>query len=207
MARAIITATEAKTAALEDLDIRSTFSPDLPATGTGTDNVLVVQGQGFPIDNAGGHSKMGELIARAVYQGVTEAIARQNGITRDRSVFARLDERHINLPRVVAEAEGSCDGLDRNALLAEVENLLVDPQYAGFMTSAFAISDARQRGGVTDLHAFDEWGKTISRSIAHSAEVKGQYRLAQGRMPAVVTMAFESLINGACAGHNHPVKP
>jgi iron complex transport system substrate-binding protein len=207
MTRAIIIATEGKTAALEDLDIRSSYSPDLAATGTGTDEVLVVQGEGFPIDNAGGHSKMGELIAKAVYEGVTEAIARQNGITRDRSVFTRLDERHINLSRVLADGEGNCDGLDRAALPAEVEKLLVDPQYAGFMTSAFAISDAQQRGLITDLHAFDEWGKTISRSIAHSTEVKRQYRLPEGRVPPVLTIAFESLINGACAAHNHPVNP
>ena len=207
MTRAIISATEGKTAALEDLDIRSSYSPDLPATGTGTDEVLVVQGEGLPIDNAGGHSKMGELIAKAVYEGVIEAIARQNSITRDRSVFTRLDERHINLSRVLAEGEGNCDGLDRAALPTKVEKLLADPQYAGFMTSAFAISDAQQRGLVTDLHAFDEWGKTISRSIAHSTEVKGEYHLAQGRMPPVVAMAFESLINGVCAVQDHPVNP
>ena len=207
MTRAIITATEAKTAALEDLDIRSSYSADLAATGTGTDNVLVVQGQGLLIDNAGGHSKMGELIARAVHEGVAEAITRQNGITRDRSVFSRMDERHINLSRLLAEGEGSCGGLDRDALAAEVEKLLVDPQYAEFMISAFAISDAQQRGLVTDLHAFDRWGETISSSIAHSTEVKGQYRLIEGRMPPVVAIALRSLINGACAVQNNPTKP
>ncbi|MBC7129902.1 adenosylcobinamide amidohydrolase, partial [Candidatus Bathyarchaeota archaeon] len=35
MARAIITATEAKTAALQDLNVKSVFSPNLQATGTG----------------------------------------------------------------------------------------------------------------------------------------------------------------------------
>ena len=207
MTRAIISATEGKTAALEDLDIRSSFSPDLPATGTGTDEVLVVQGEGPPIDNAGGHSKMGELIAKAVYEGVAEAIAGQNGITKDRSVFARLEERHINLSRVVAEGEGTCDGLDRAALPSEVEKLLADPQYAGFMTSAFAISDARQRGLVTDLRAFDDWGEAVSRSIAHSTEVKKHYRLAEGSVPKVLAIAFESLINGACAVQDHSTKP
>ena len=70
MARAVITVTEAKTAALTDLDIRSSFQGiDFQATGTGTDNIIIVQGQGVPIDNTGGHSKMGELIAKAVHQG------------------------------------------------------------------------------------------------------------------------------------------
>ena len=58
MTRAIITATEAKTAALEDLDIRSSYTPlKHSATGTGTDNIIVVQGTGVHIDNAGGHTK------------------------------------------------------------------------------------------------------------------------------------------------------
>ncbi|MBR9986561.1 MAG: adenosylcobinamide amidohydrolase, partial [Desulfosarcina sp.] len=57
MNRAIISATEAKTAALQDLDIRSSYTPMTnPATGTGTDNIIVVQGDGTRIDNAGGHT-------------------------------------------------------------------------------------------------------------------------------------------------------
>ncbi|MBW1804215.1 MAG: adenosylcobinamide amidohydrolase, partial [Deltaproteobacteria bacterium] len=79
MTRAIISATEAKIAALQDLDIRSSYSPLVhQATGTGTDNIMVVQGTGIRIENAGGHSKMGELIAKAVYRGVKEAVFKQN---------------------------------------------------------------------------------------------------------------------------------
>ncbi|MFW6111275.1 MAG: adenosylcobinamide amidohydrolase, partial [Thermoproteota archaeon] len=64
MARAIITATEAKTATLQDMDVRSSVSPENQATGTGTDNVIVVsgRGEGERIKSAGGHTKMGELI-------------------------------------------------------------------------------------------------------------------------------------------------
>nr|NJM04607.1 adenosylcobinamide amidohydrolase [Desulfobacula sp.] len=46
MAWALVTITEAKTAALLDLDIRSTYTPwDHRATGTGTDTIIVVQGE------------------------------------------------------------------------------------------------------------------------------------------------------------------
>jgi adenosylcobinamide amidohydrolase len=44
MTQAVITATEAKTAALQDLDVPSTYTPFNQATGTGTDNVIVVSG-------------------------------------------------------------------------------------------------------------------------------------------------------------------
>ncbi|MEM2280832.1 MAG: adenosylcobinamide amidohydrolase [Candidatus Bathyarchaeia archaeon] len=81
MARAIITATEAKTAALQDLDVKSAFSPNLQATGTGTDNMIVVSGR----DSApmvywtGGHTKMGELIAVTARLAVIEALEKQEG--------------------------------------------------------------------------------------------------------------------------------
>lgn len=78
MARAIITATEAKTAVLQDLDVRSTYEPQYQATGTGTDNMVVVSGTGPAIDYTGGHSKMGELIAKATRTAVLAAIIKRN---------------------------------------------------------------------------------------------------------------------------------
>jgi adenosylcobinamide amidohydrolase len=80
MARGMITLTEAKVVALEDLDIRSSYNPQIRATGTGTDNAIIVSGQGARIDYLGGHAKMGELMARAVTSAVKEAIFKQDGI-------------------------------------------------------------------------------------------------------------------------------
>jgi adenosylcobinamide hydrolase len=76
MARAIMAATEAKTAALQDLDYRSTPSPQVQATGTGTDNMIVVSGVNpdIVIRQPGGHSKMGELIGFTAKTAVTEAL-------------------------------------------------------------------------------------------------------------------------------------
>lgn len=75
MARAIITITEAKTVALQDLDVRSAFTPQCQATGTGTDNVIVVSGRsGEKVKFLGGHTKLGELIGFSVKNAVTKAI-------------------------------------------------------------------------------------------------------------------------------------
>jgi adenosylcobinamide amidohydrolase len=81
MARAIITATEAKTAALQDLDVRSIFTPQSQATGTGTDNMIIVSGKrlGKMLRSTGGHTKMGELIRVSTKIAVTEAIEKQKG--------------------------------------------------------------------------------------------------------------------------------
>jgi len=77
MARLIITVTEAKSAALQDLGIRSSFTPGALATGTGTDEVIVVAGRGHRQRLAGGHTKLGELAARATHQAVLRALIRQ----------------------------------------------------------------------------------------------------------------------------------
>ena len=81
MARAIMTATEAKTAALQDLNYRSTASPQIQATGTGTDSIVVVSGVNpdLAIKHTGGHTKMGELIGFTAKKAVEEALKKFDG--------------------------------------------------------------------------------------------------------------------------------
>ncbi|MEM3383289.1 MAG: adenosylcobinamide amidohydrolase [Nitrososphaerales archaeon] len=81
MARAIITATEAKTAALQDLGVMSVFSPKCQATGTGTDNIIIVSGRDSErlVRWIGGHTKMGELIGVAARIAVIKALEKQEG--------------------------------------------------------------------------------------------------------------------------------
>jgi adenosylcobinamide hydrolase len=81
MARTIITATEAKTAALQDMDARSSVSPENQATGTGTDNIIVVSGKlGRQIRYTGGHTKMGELIGATTKIAVAETIKKHEAM-------------------------------------------------------------------------------------------------------------------------------
>lgn len=80
MARAIITVTEAKTAALEDLKVPSSYTKNVQATGTGTDSMIVVSGTTGPTATyTGGHSLLGGLIGKAAYEAVVEALGKQNG--------------------------------------------------------------------------------------------------------------------------------
>lgn len=80
LARALITVTEGKTAALEDLKVASTYTREAQATGTGTDSIIVVSGRAAPrATYTGGHSRIGELIGKATYAAVVEALGKQNG--------------------------------------------------------------------------------------------------------------------------------
>jgi adenosylcobinamide hydrolase len=79
MASGFITITEAKGIALQDLKIHSSFNPTLQATGTGTDQIIVISGNDFPCRYVGGHTKLGELIAKSVTKACKMACSRQLG--------------------------------------------------------------------------------------------------------------------------------
>jgi iron complex transport system ATP-binding protein len=76
MVSSIITATEAKTAALLDLQVRSVITGS-QATGTGTDTIVIVSGNGMQIRYAGGHTLYGQLLGQVVYRGVSQSLLEQ----------------------------------------------------------------------------------------------------------------------------------
>ena len=196
MTRAIISATEAKTAALQDLDIRSTYTPLVnQATGTGTDNILVVQGTGTPVDNAGGHSKMGELIAKAVYSGVKEAIYKQNGLTEKRNVFRRLMERGIRIHEL-GFTNQMVPGNKNDNPAASLEDLLLEPVYASFLETSFAVSDDYEKGLLTDLSAHKANCKNLAEIIAGTRIDEMQNLLAHNDLPPVLRMTLNAMANG-----------
>lgn len=82
LARALVTCTEAKTAALQELMAGSNYSNGL-ATGSGTDQTIVVANPDSPLYllSAGKHSKLGELIGITVKKAVKEALLRQTGLS------------------------------------------------------------------------------------------------------------------------------
>lgn len=174
MTRAMISATEAKTAALQDLDVRSAYQPrKYQATGTGTDNLIIVQGERAPARLSGGHSKMGELIAKAMYAGVIEAIARQNRLLAGRSVIERLKERRVSLSA------------------AAKKMIAARPYLSSLLEQAMAMDDAWRRGQVKNLSAWCELcDRAAGRCPAASLD-----NLDENQGP--LSMALE--VVGACA--------
>lgn len=100
LANGLVTATEAKTVALNNLRIPSQFSNGF-ATGTGTDGISIFSNSESDniLSNAGKHSKLGELIARCVIESIIEAIKRQVWITKESqcSVLARLRRYDLDI--------------------------------------------------------------------------------------------------------------
>ena len=93
MVRTIMTATEAKTAVLQELAVSSRYSDGL-ATGTGTDQIAVacaLTGD-TPLTSAGKHAKLGELIGSAVSGAIRKTLALQNSLTpgNQRSILEHI---------------------------------------------------------------------------------------------------------------------
>lgn len=103
LARALVTCTEAKTAALQELMAGSNYSHGL-ATGSGTDGIIVICNAESKIrlTNAGKHSKLGELIGRAVKSAVKEALFLQTGLCPEyqHSILRRFKRYGINEDRI-----------------------------------------------------------------------------------------------------------
>ena len=93
LARAVVTMTEGKSAALQRLAVPSRQSVDL-ATGTGTDQycVAVPAGTGLTRTSTSPHVKLGELVGRAARNATQEALRWQNGLEASytRGVFHAL---------------------------------------------------------------------------------------------------------------------
>ncbi len=194
MARAIITATEAKSAALLDLDIRSSYSGlDHRATGTGTDNVMIVQGDGPVANYSGGHTKLGELIAKAVHGAVTEAIYRQNGLQAKRPVRQRLLERGLRIKQVAA----AFPDLDQVTATQTLTTLLKDSYYASFVETALAISDDLNKGLISSDVIFNQLCIHVAARISGQANITINDLPRSKKLTPVLSQAFGALLYSA----------
>ena len=99
MARALVTATEAKSAALQELLAPSVNSCGI-ATGSGTDGTILIANaeSELILTDAGKFSKLGELIGRVVKESVKEALFLQNGMgfKSQHSIIKRLSRFGIS---------------------------------------------------------------------------------------------------------------
>lgn len=85
LVRAVMTATEAKAALLQELSVPSRQSMSI-ATGTGTDQIAVMAPADgcVPLTGAGHHTTLGELIGRTVHDAIGDTLRLQNGLTATR---------------------------------------------------------------------------------------------------------------------------
>lgn len=152
--RAIMTATEAKTVAIQQLMAPSKYSTGI-ATGSGTDQICIISNMDSPnvITWAGKHSKLGELIARCVIDATTEALARQTNLTPDsqRDMLVRLERFGID-EKKYWETASSLEGENKkDVFIKNLRDFSRNPFIVAMTASLLHIVDEIEWGLVPEL--------------------------------------------------------
>lgn len=143
LARAMMTAVEAKTVALQELMAPSKYSTGI-ATGSGTDKISVISNLRSEniLTNAGKHSKLGELIGRSVIEATTEALARQSNLTPDsqRDMLVRLERFGVDEEHYWSAVKGM-GAHEKKEFLQNLRRISENPSVVAMLVSILHIMD------------------------------------------------------------------
>ncbi|MCD7781946.1 MAG: adenosylcobinamide amidohydrolase [Methanosphaera sp.] len=157
---ASITLTEAKTSLLEDLKLESQYSTNI-ATGTGTDGLAIISNKSSPnhLENAGKHSKLGELIAKTVYDATLDAIKLQTAMCPQyqKTILSRLTRFNIDFKQLYEKTDNISIN-DYATLFYPYNN---DTDNIAWLSMIINLIDEYQTG----LLEFNEIIRPIKRSI------------------------------------------
>ncbi|MGD9124502.1 MAG: adenosylcobinamide amidohydrolase [Desulfarculaceae bacterium] len=177
MVRTIMTATEAKTAVLQELAVNSRYSNGL-ATGTGTDQIAVscMQDTGTPLTGAGKHSKLGELIGRAVYGAIKKTLAVQNELTPAGQGSARIHLERFGAGReeFLAKICSHLNGDQAKLLKDNYDCINRDPMTVAAVAALVHLRD-KLTWGVLPAECQPEIMASYAAQVA--AAVSGKYEL------------------------------
>ena len=169
----LITITEAKMAALRDLDIRSRYSGD-EATGTVTDAIVAAEtNRGPPIIYAGPASELGQLIGYCTRKAVREAVTKANEFMPSRSIKDRLRGMHLSLPRLASELSKVKELEVDEQTLANI--LETEPLFASVLLAAAKMDEDVKKGLVPS-----EFGSVDAVSKRFGGLLSAQNRTSEG---------------------------
>lgn len=175
MVRAVMTATEAKTAALQELAVNSRYSDGL-ATGTGTDQIGVASrlNSGAPLTGAGKHCVLGELIGKTVHDAVCATLALQNELTPEgqRSAVIHLERFGLTRPILQEMIASHLNETDAVLLRNNFKQVERDPLVVAAIAAFVHLRD-KVVWGILPSSCVPELWATYGAQI--SAAVSGEY--------------------------------
>ncbi len=189
MVRCVMTATEAKTAALQELAVNSRYSDGL-ATGTGTDQIGVASrlATGIPLTGAGKHSVLGELIGRTVHDAICGTLALQNELTPEGQRSAVIHLQRFGATREgLRENVAACLSGPESALLRENFSCVERDPLVVAAVAALAHLRDKVTWGIIPESCVPELAATYGAQVA--AAVSGDYTRLPGYRD---TLAAES---------------
>ena len=146
LASAVVTMTEAKSAALAELAVPSLSSSSI-ATGTGTDQFCLahpLNTRGGPKESTSSHVKAGEIIGVVVKEAVKEALRWQNGLepSYTRGFFHALGRFGLTQERVLEHLQGELSERELALLADNLQAVFYEP---GVGASAHALAAVLDR--------------------------------------------------------------
>jgi adenosylcobinamide amidohydrolase len=176
LARAVVTMTEAKSAALQRLAVRSLYSADF-ATGTGTDQYCVAAilgvggGGGKEFSSTSPHSKLGELIGVTVRDATLEALRWQNGleVSSTRLLFHALGRCGVREADFLAELAPLLSERDLELLKKNFQSVVYEPKVAAAAYAIAAVLDRIRVGTLPASAARDIFRQQVSTLAASLA--------------------------------------
>ncbi|SHJ18763.1 adenosylcobinamide amidohydrolase [Lutispora thermophila] len=176
MTRALVTCTEAKTAALQELMAGSNYSRGI-ATGSGTDGTIITcnSKSKLKLINAGKHSKLGELIGLAVKPAVKEALYLQTGLCPKNqfSMLRRMKRFGLDVDKIWNRYKTiSSNPLDKPEFVNELEVLDKEEEIV-ILTSLYVHLMDQLDWQLISPHQAIEEGKNIIQRL------KARYAIGQ----------------------------
>lgn len=203
LARAVVTMTEGKSAALQRLVVPSRQSSEL-ATGTGTDQYCVAA----PLRATGAltstspHVKLGELIGRTTRDAAQEALRWQNGLepSYTRGVFHALGRYGVTEKTFFEDVAPFLDASALDLLRKNAKSALYEP-LVGAAAHAFAVVLDRVRHGTlppsVQREALTQQAASLASSLAAKPERWSEFRVrlhglgdADPKTIAIAALAF-----------------
>ncbi len=170
LARAVVTMTEGKTAALQRLAVPSCYSADL-ATGTGTDQYCLAAplAGSVTLTSASPHVKLGELIGRAVRDATHEALRWQNGLepSYTRGLVHALGRYGVREQTFFEDMATRLTADELELLRRNAKSVLYEPLVGAAAHAMAAVLDRVRHG-------------TLPASVARDATVQQAATLAAG---------------------------
>jgi len=203
MARAIVTMTEGKSAALQRLAVPSCYSSDL-ATGTGTDQFCVaapLAGE-TPLTSTSPHMKAGELIGLSVRRATIEALRWQNGLEASltRGLFHSLGRYGLKEANVFDELAPLLEPGDLELLRKNSKSAFFEPLVGAAGHALASVLDRTRHGTIPDSTARDamiQQAATIASSLAARPdawpEFRAQLHQVAGTDPKTLVLAAIAL--------------
>jgi adenosylcobinamide amidohydrolase len=184
LARAVITITEAKSAALQRLAVRSLYSANF-ATGTGTDQYCVAarmesEGGGKEFTSTSPHSKLGELIGVAVRDATLEALRWQNGleVSSTRLLFHALGRYGVREVDFFNELAPLLSERELDLLKKNFQSVVYEPKVAAAAYAIAAVLDRIRAGTLpagAALDIFRQQLATLATSLAAKPDAWPQF--------------------------------